>query len=886
MRYRISVLWLVLLTTVFANEPKAQTGDSTPIRDLARKTIRHSLRGCGETTTFLRIKGAAVGEEFSFRLAQDPGPHVFNRANDLDFDRFASYLTDTTNDDISFCVISRDHELCTTYDQRSVYFERQGYIIDEVWVEKTWLTCSTSNRSLDVRWSIHGQEDVGQPIASLALTTQEAYPGQTSFLRVVLDRTETATLEPGFGSIDPEGGLFSIQVDETQVYTLTATNAHGVETRTVVVTPTTPDVRFNTETPEVFPGEAATLTWSVSGATTVVMDPPVVDPVAPEGSVVVRPEHGSAYKLTACNSLGCEERTRTFEWKTPFAYLSSIGTAYPGNPFELRIELEGADSATLEPGFGTIDAVNQSLTISLDETTTFELSATNAAGTSTTQRRVIVSEPRIGLTVDPLDPEPGEEVSMVLDVRGADTAWLEPIFGEIPPESAVYSASIQEPTTVVLRAENSLGTVETESQVVPMPLVSFSVEPELLEPGQTAELSWESLPFANVEIDDLGPQPSEGSRLVRINRSTNFTLRATHPEVEESATVTAYTGPPDRGTLEFHFQDSGFGPYEPKLRVGVPFDVFVVAVRAASGVGAFEFGVEWTDCLSVLERTILSNELAIDVGLGPDNWIVGLNECSNQTIFTPLVKYTFLANSKDCLDSAVLSAGPSSPSTFDPPQPGYLSCGPVRELDEFLPLRIPDELRLAAVGTEVPALDVRLVATARPDGIELRWTGQTSAQWIRVLRSVRGSEPVEVFRVDGPTAGATTGWFDRSALAGEPYAYRVTLGIGGVEVSTNEAEAAYSLLRVTRLLANRPNPFNPRTEIRFELARPGTVRLEVLTAAGRRVRVTDLPELDAGSHGWIWDGRDDAGREIGSGVYFVRLITDTARDTQRVVLLR
>lgn len=90
----------------------------------------------------------------------------------------------------------------------------------------------------------------------------------------------------------------------------------------------------------------------------------------------------------------------------------------------------------------------------------------------------------------------------------------------------------------------------------------------------------------------------------------------------------------------------------------------------------------------------------------------------------------------------------------------------------------------------------------------------------------------------------------------------------------------------TRLLPNFPNPFNPATQLRFELAQPGAVRLAILDAAGRAVRRFDLGLRGAGAHAVAWDGRDDRGRELASGVYFVQLRSGLQASARRVTLLR
>ncbi len=90
---------------------------------------------------------------------------------------------------------------------------------------------------------------------------------------------------------------------------------------------------------------------------------------------------------------------------------------------------------------------------------------------------------------------------------------------------------------------------------------------------------------------------------------------------------------------------------------------------------------------------------------------------------------------------------------------------------------------------------------------------------------------------------------------------------------------------LTVLHQNKPNPFNPRTTVSFDLARPGQVRLVVYGLDGRVASVLAEGSLPAGSHAYAWDGTDAAGRRLASGVYLVRLVTpDGVRDIRMTML--
>jgi flagellar hook assembly protein FlgD len=91
---------------------------------------------------------------------------------------------------------------------------------------------------------------------------------------------------------------------------------------------------------------------------------------------------------------------------------------------------------------------------------------------------------------------------------------------------------------------------------------------------------------------------------------------------------------------------------------------------------------------------------------------------------------------------------------------------------------------------------------------------------------------------------------------------------------------------VTSLAPSFPNPFNMSTCIPFTVDDRMQVTLRVYDISGRLVRTLLDRDVGQGSHEREWDGRDDAGVEVASGVYFVRLSVGTRRFTQRAILIR
>jgi hypothetical protein len=88
------------------------------------------------------------------------------------------------------------------------------------------------------------------------------------------------------------------------------------------------------------------------------------------------------------------------------------------------------------------------------------------------------------------------------------------------------------------------------------------------------------------------------------------------------------------------------------------------------------------------------------------------------------------------------------------------------------------------------------------------------------------------------------------------------------------------------LRAPQPNPFAGRTQVTFDLSRPGSVELGIFDTTGRLVCTLAKGWYAAGSHALAWDGTYDNRSPAPAGLYFARLVGPTTRNTRTVVLLR
>jgi len=99
--------------------------------------------------------------------------------------------------------------------------------------------------------------------------------------------------------------------------------------------------------------------------------------------------------------------------------------------------------------------------------------------------------------------------------------------------------------------------------------------------------------------------------------------------------------------------------------------------------------------------------------------------------------------------------------------------------------------------------------------------------------------------------------------------------------------AAESPGQATSLSQNYPNPFNPTTVIKFTVKERTPVRLHIYNVAGQLVRtLVDDVRTPGVVHTMEWNGRDNAGQSVASGVYFYRLVTTDFTQTRKMVLLK
>ena len=182
--------------------------------------------------------------------------------------------------------------------------------------------------------------------------------------------------------------------------------------------------------------------------------------------------------------------------------------------------------------------------------------------------------------------------------------------------------------------------------------------------------------------------------------------------------------------------------------------------------------------------------------------------------------------------------------------------------------------------------------TALAKGLELVWTIPQNARGLFTVSraDVAAGVPGPFRRVAsdvGLTLEGEVRVVDVSVEMGSKYVYRLE-GEGGV---VNETMTVVVPVTHAKLGQNYPNPFNPVTRIEYWVpdgagAAQSAVSLVIYDVRGARVRTLVRGEKASGRYAVDWDGRNDDGTRVGSGVYFYRMSVGAFQDARKMVLLK
>ncbi len=107
-----------------------------------------------------------------------------------------------------------------------------------------------------------------------------------------------------------------------------------------------------------------------------------------------------------------------------------------------------------------------------------------------------------------------------------------------------------------------------------------------------------------------------------------------------------------------------------------------------------------------------------------------------------------------------------------------------------------------------------------------------------------------------------------------------------IEVNVEEEPTPLPIPQEFNLAQNYPNPFNSRTLIEYALPRAGRVKLSIFNILGQKIKTLVNGDQKVGSHWAYWDGRNDKGQPVSSGIYLYQLKVDGYTKTKKLILLK
>jgi len=106
-------------------------------------------------------------------------------------------------------------------------------------------------------------------------------------------------------------------------------------------------------------------------------------------------------------------------------------------------------------------------------------------------------------------------------------------------------------------------------------------------------------------------------------------------------------------------------------------------------------------------------------------------------------------------------------------------------------------------------------------------------------------------------------------------------------ITVNDVVSTEEILLTPYSLRNFPNPFNPVTTISFETTNlHENTRIEIYNLKGQKVKTLVNEELAAGKHSVIWNGADDSGKSVSSGIYFYKMRAGNYTSTKKMILMK
>ena len=300
-------------------------------------------------------------------------------------------------------------------------------------------------------------------------------------------------------------------------------------------------------------GGSSTLAWSATGATSLSIDHGIGD-VTGKTSTSISPSVTTTYMLTATNGAGSVTATATVTIALPGAPIISAFSAAPlkvaagqSTTLSWSISGQGPISLSIDQGVGTVIGTSKSV-VPAAVSTTYTLTATNAAGSTTAAATVAVTPSIASFTATPTSIAAGQSSTLDWVVSGPGTITLAIDSGVGTVTGSSKNVSPATTATYTLTASNAAGAVTATATVnvagAGSPVInSFTASPSAValgDPMPSATLAWNVTGATSLAIDNgIGTvSGAAGTKSIAPSASTTYRLTATNANGSSTATAT------------------------------------------------------------------------------------------------------------------------------------------------------------------------------------------------------------------------------------------------------------------------------------------------------------------------------------------------------------
>jgi hypothetical protein len=406
-------------------------------------------------------------------------------------------------------------------------------------------------------------------VASFDTSSPTITSGQEATLQWDVSGADSVSISPGIGKVSLSGTR-AVSPETTTTYTLVANKMSQSARKSVTVTVTgiLPSIgHFGFNNDSIFAGQSTTLSWNVTGATSVSINPNI-GTVSSSGSQSVSPALTTTYTLTASNSAGNPTALATINVTPPNApiintFSASKSSISSGQSLTLAWDVIGSASIYINQSVGAVPPKG-SKEVTPTSTTIYTLTADSGNGKVSKSVTVIVETTNTTVAAITTTPPAintfsasknaimlGDNVTLNWTVTRARTVSISPDVGTVPSSGWTMVIPFAN-TTYKLSAVNTFGTETKETTVTVSKLTdgiapvirSFTAVPGSIPRGGTSSLSWDIKGHKIIIIDQgIGLLTTKYSQPVSPAETTTYTLTAINSFGTDNATATVTVAP-------------------------------------------------------------------------------------------------------------------------------------------------------------------------------------------------------------------------------------------------------------------------------------------------------------------------------------------------------